>query len=45
MTKVSSWQEAEMTFRALLGTPGYANGTVTDAVLVQEFVEGESKKA
>ena len=28
-------------FRSTLGVPGYANGTVSDAILVQEFLKGE----
>lgn len=38
--KAHSWNEAEVEFHALLGTPGYANGSLSDAVLVQEFVVG-----
>ena len=38
--KCSNASYAKSIFTRLLGTPGYANNTITDAILVQEYIEG-----
>eukprot|EP00597_Dinobryon_sp_UTEXLB2267_P000335 CAMPEP_0170072938 /NCGR_PEP_ID=MMETSP0019_2-20121128/10460_1 /TAXON_ID=98059 /ORGANISM="Dinobryon sp., Strain UTEXLB2267" /LENGTH=483 /DNA_ID=CAMNT_0010282177 /DNA_START=226 /DNA_END=1677 /DNA_ORIENTATION=+ len=40
VSKATNIEDAEKQFNLLLGTPGYANGTVSDAVLVQEWIGG-----
>lgn len=40
VSKAHTLEEAKQQFHALLGTPGFANGTVSDAVLVQEWLVG-----
>lgn len=40
VSKANSLTEAETIFKNLLGTPGFANGSISDAVLVQEQVRG-----
>lgn len=41
VTKVSSLDEAYVAYERLLGIPGYANGTISDAILVQEYIIGD----
>jgi len=41
VSKCDNLQDANKVFENLLGTPGYANGTISDAVLVQEYIEGK----
>lgn len=38
--RATSIDEAKIIFEKSLGNPGYANGTISDAILVQEYVEG-----
>jgi len=40
VSRPQSLMEAENVFNNLLGTPGFANGSISDAVLVQEQVGG-----
>jgi biotin carboxylase len=40
VSKCENKQSAQKVFELLLGYPGYANGTLSDAVLVQEYITG-----
>jgi len=39
--KATNIDEAKTIFEKSLGNPGYANGTISDAILVQEYIEGQ----
>jgi hypothetical protein len=39
--KAKNMNDAKMIFDKSLGNPGYANGTISNAILVQECVEGK----
>jgi biotin carboxylase len=40
VSKSENLETAKQNFDSLLGYPGYANGTVSDAILVQEYISG-----
>ena len=39
--KCNSTEELIIAFNKVLGKPGYANNTISDAILIQEFITGE----
>eukprot|EP01041_Mallomonas_annulata_P013775 gene13775-29292_t len=41
VSRADTIEDSKRIFHELLGTPGYANGTISNAILVQEYLDGE----